>query len=318
MLENLKELGFIPESRAIKLYKKSGSTPAESGIFGERYDRVTYLSEKLPDFEFTITGAVYVEACRFLPLLPFIRSATATANYLEVVLNNTARYKLPYLDVDFECPAIEGDSVLQMSGVIDLSILKKTALQNLVKPEMRCIYVDQEGAVSCNFLQGTVDSSVVSNTPLLLPPDLIDYMGSAEDGKISTTDAHIIYTDGVTKWIWAPKSELSEEDEEKWYFTIRNSARSIDDSVFTSLESDVLEALKRLQYFGNEAVFNHDKITVEENFEPVIFPTAHGGTFALEEVISVLPYGKKIAFSDSAMFIKNGSVTILVSEREEE
>lgn len=48
MLESMKVLGFIPESKAIKLYKN-----AEGKVVGERYDKVTYLREFL---NFTLEG----------------------------------------------------------------------------------------------------------------------------------------------------------------------------------------------------------------------------------------------------------------------
>lgn len=316
MLELMKELGFIPESRVVKLYKLGGK------VVGERYDKVTYLREVLPDLDLTVEEPVYVESGRFLPLIPFIQSATARDNYLQVILRNGAEYKFPYIEIEFSRPEVPNIAPsIEIEGEIDLSILKKTALQNLVKPQMRCIYVDRNGAVSCNFLQGTVDKGLKSQNPILLPPDLIDYMQSGERGMICTIGDLLFYTNRSTKWIWAPKSELeqSEDEEVPWYKSIyeQSNAAALQ-NLLSDIPAGIEDSLKRLQFFGTEAVFYADKIMAGENFEPVAIPSAVGGVYTLEEVVSVIPFAKKIAFFNNAMYLKNGNVTILVSEKEEE
>lgn len=312
MLELMKELGFIPESRALKL-----SCNQEGKIFGERYDRVTYLREVFSSFTLHADSPVYVEAGRFMPLLPYIKTAVKTPNYLQVTLLNDAEYKLPYLDIEFNRPDISGEPVTEIEGAMDLSVLKKTALQNLVKPEMRCIYVDSEGAVSCNFLQGTVDNRLKSVNPLLLPPEMIDYFQAEERGTLYSFSELLCYTDG-SKWVWAPKVEIPSDDEQPWYFTIRNSAQSVLEESFVSIPSGMEDAIKRLQYFGTEAEFSQDKVSVGENYEPMSLPGSAQGTYSLEEVSTVIALGKKIAFANGAMFLKNEKVTILVSEKEDE
>ena len=316
MLELMKELGFIPESRVVKLYKLGGK------VVGERYDKVTYLREVLPDLDLTVEEPVYVESGRFLPLIPFIQSATARDNYLQVILRNGAEYKFPYIEIEFSRPEVPNIAPsIEIEGEIDLSILKKTALQNLVKPEMRCIYVDRNGAVSCNFLQGTVDRSLKSQNPILLPPDLIDYMQSGERGMICTIGDLLFYTNRSTKWIWAPKSELEQSEDEgaPWYKSIYEQSDAAElQNLLSDIPAGIEDSLKRLQFFGTEAVFYADKIIAGENFEPVAIPSAVGGVYTLEEVVSVIPFAKKIAFFNNAMYLKNGNVTILVSEKEEE
>lgn len=145
MLELMRELGFIPQSRAIKLYNDD-----EGKAVGERYDKVTYLSEQL-NITLTTSQAIYVESGRFLSLLPFIQSAESEDNYLLVTLKNSAEYKLPYVEVEFDVINFGEDSDRILSVTHSLDILKKTTLKNLVKPEMRCIYVDDKGAVSLIF-----------------------------------------------------------------------------------------------------------------------------------------------------------------------
>lgn len=316
MLELMKELGFIPESRVVKLYKLNGK------VVGERYDKVTYLREVLPDLDLTVEEPVYVESGRFLPLISFIRSATARDNYLQVILRNGAEYKFPYIEIEFSRPEVPDIAPsIQIEGEIDLSILKKTALQNLVKPQMRCIYVDRNGAVSCNFLQGTVDKGLKSQNPILLPPDLIDYMQSGERGMICTIGDLLFYTNHSTKWIWAPKSELEQSEDEgaPWYKSIYEQSDAAElQNLLSDIPAGIEDSLKRLQFFGTEAVFYADKIMTGENFEPVAIPSAVGGVYTLEEVVSVIPFAKKIAFFNNAMYLKNGNVTILVSEKEEE
>lgn len=312
ILTELRELGFVKESRAVKLIK------GDDGPIGERYDRVTYLKENLPKFTLDADRAVYVESSRFLPLVPFIKKATATENYLQVILKNGAEYKLPYLDVTFDYQFPQITTVPVISGRLNFSALKKTALQNLVKPEMRCIYVSENGAVSCNFLQGTVDKNIkiAHGEPLLLSPDLTNYTSDSIMGSIYVQDDSIIYVTEFNDMVIAPKTELSEE-EDPWYEVIYAKAEeAVGD--YMQIPADLEEGLKRLQCFGNDVVFEADKLVSGSNFEPISISGAHGGEYAIEEVLSVLSGGKEILFKDTEMYLKNGNVTIMVSEKSDE
>lgn len=309
MLEAMKVIGFIPESKAVKLYRN------EDVVVGERYDKVTYLREYL-NIRLDGEGACYVEAESFLSLLPFIRKAAIKENYLEVILKNGAEYKLPYMEVEFSVPKIELPT-LQISGEIDFSILKKTALQNLVKPEMRCIYVDEKGAVSCNFLQGTVDEGITSVEPVLLPPDLIDYI-PAGNVQIYKGGDMLFYTDAKDKFIWSPAGDFMESEETPWYQSIYEQAKSSSEERFSPVQEGMEESLKRLSLFGKEAVFNSSKVQVGNSYEPVSIPSAGGQVFDLEEVIPVISCAKMMTISEEGtMFLRNGRVTILVSSKEE-
>lgn len=310
MLELMKEVGFIKESKAIKLYKSE-----EGKVIGERYDKVTYLREVL-GFNLEGEGECYVEASQLILLFPFISRAEIKENYLWVILKNGAEYKLPYLDVEFEAPVM-GQMSLQIQGEIDFSILKKTTLQNLVKPEMRCIYVDKKGAVSCNFLQGTVDEGITSVEPILLPPDLVDYI---QEGRVEIYKGNdvLFYTNSNTKFIWSPTGDFTEE-EEPWYESIYNQAKESEGIEFSLMQNEIEESLKRLSIFGKEAVFNSTRVIVGNSYEPVSIPTAKGQVFNLEEVIPVIGQAKKMAISESGtMFLKKDKVTILISAKEEE
>lgn len=314
MLDLMRELGFIKESRAVRLSKNSLGKP-----IGERYDKVTYLREHLPEFDLDLGSPVYVESARFLPLVPFIASAKAEENYLQVFLRNGADYKLPYLGVEFSIPDITvGNEYLCIHGKLNFSALKKTALQNLVKPEMRCIYVDEKGAVSCNFIQGTVDKNIktLSGQKLLLPPDLVVYIPDGEQGSIYVSGEYIVYETLGRDYIIAPLTELSEE-ESPWYDIIYNKAQ-IPQEGFAPIPAGLEEALKRLQCFGNDVVISADTLTVESNFEPISLPGAHGGEYTVEEVLSVLGGGKEILFKDTEMYLKNENITIMVSEKSDE
>ena len=125
MLESMKVLGFIPESKAIKLYKN-----ADGKVVGERYDKVTYLREFL-NFTMEGEGGCYVEAESFLSLLPFISRATIKENYLEVVLKNGAEYKFPYMEVEFNAPKIEPPT-LEIKGEIDFFAFICSDLGNFI------------------------------------------------------------------------------------------------------------------------------------------------------------------------------------------
>ena len=289
-------------------------------VIGERYDRVTYLRQAFPNIEFVCEHPVFVESGRFIPLIPFIKKMVSKDSYLAVYLKNGAEYKLPYLEIEFSRPEMPDNEepVIQIQGRLNLSTLKKTALQNLVKPEMRCIYVDNRGAVTCNFLQGTVDTNIRSVDPILLPPDLITYLSDEESVMICTIGDYIFYTNNSDCQIWAPKGDFSQEEEELWYETIYASAMSVQNEPFTELPDTMEEVLKRLSLFGNDVVFLTDKVVVGDNFEPLNIPSAKGSPFTLEEVSSVISCGKEIYFTDTSMFLRKGGTTVLVSVKEEE
>lgn len=311
MLELMKELGFIPESKAVKIY------PYDGNVIGERYDKVTYLREFL-DIELEGDGACYVGAESFLSLLPFIKKAQMKENYMDVFLRNGAEYKLPYMEVEFSVPKMEPPT-LMIQGELDFSVLKKTALQNLVKPEMRCIYVDRNSAVSCNYLQGTVDRNITSmEEPVLLPPDLVDYIPTGH-GEIYKGGEMLFYTDTDKYFIWSPKGDFMESEEGiPWYSSIYNKAMDVDGDTYSPIQSGLEESLKRLSIFGKEAVFNSTKVVVNNSFEPVSIPTASGQVFDLEEVTPIISCGKEILFKSDTMFLRKDKITILVSAKEEE
>lgn len=316
MLELLKEMGFIPESRAVKLYNLEGR------VMGERFDRVTYMRELIGTFPLEVESPVYVESGRFLPLVPFIRSARATENYLHVILRNGAEYKIPYLeDMDFSRPEL-GDVAFNIliEGKIDLSALKKTALQNLVKPEMRCIYVDERGAVSCNFLQATIDKNLRAPHKVLLSPDLINYIDTSSDtAVIGEAGDYLIYTDRQSRWIWAPRAEFEEVSEEEmpWYESMYSLSNDVPEDYFVSVPTDIEGAIKRLSFFSDEGEFKEDRIESGQNYEPLALPRNATGKYTLEELLSVVSVGKQIAFYDSALFLKNENITVIVSEKED-
>lgn len=309
MLELMKVLGFIPESKAVKVYKY------QEKVFGERYDKVTYLREAL-NINLEGDGACYVEAESFLSLLPFIQRAVMKENYLDVFLKNEAEYKIPYMEVEFDVPKMDPPT-LEITGDLDFTVLKKTALQNLVKPEMRCIYVDGNGAVSCNFLQGTVDKNIVSlQDELLLPPDLVDYIPTGH-GEIYKGGDMLFYTDAENRFIWSPSGDFSGDEEEPWYKSIYNQAVEVEGDTYSPIQDGFEESLKRLALFGKEAVFNSTKVEVGNSFEPVSIPTASGQVFDLEEVTPIISCGKEILFKRDAMFLRNDKITILVSAKEQ-
>lgn len=315
MLELMKELGFIPESRAVRLFKRGEK------VFGDRYDRVSYLSEKFSGIEMVGEGPVYVEATRFMSLVPYARKIVQREDYLSVYLRNGAEYKLPYLDIEFEREGSQEEGVVLMTGNLDISALKKTALQNLVKPEMRCIYVDGRGAVSCNFLQGTVDTSIktVTGEAILLSPDITSYMTNVEGAEILRKGDTLLFTDHENVFVWAPVSEFDEleEGDEGWYNTIYKGATQVQGE-FMEIPEGMEGAIKRLSYFSDEITFESDKIVSGENFEPISVPSAQGSSFTIEEVLSVLSEGKEILFERGALFLRNGDVTVMVSEKEDD
>lgn len=313
MLELMKQLGFIPESKAIQLQSNS------LGVYGSRYDRVTYLKEKLDITVISLheTTDVYVEADKFLALLPYITQVKEEENFLLVNTQGGGVYKLPYLDVTFpvfDCTHL--NKIIELHK--DLEGLKKTALNNLVKPEMRCIYVDRNHAVSCNFLQGTVDSGVTSVEPVLLPVDLYAYI--QQPGVIYTAEDLIIFSDFQDKsLVVAPYCEFQrvEEGEEPWFSQIAQLAESSNSSRYVEVPQNFEDSLKRLQLFNNDLTITPTKLISGENEEPCALPFAETH-FKIDRILSVMQGADKMTIFNGNLYFKNGSSIVLISEDSDE
>lgn len=311
MLELMKGLGFIPESKVLLLQPFNGKA------FGIRYDRVTYIGEPL-DIPLGGQRSVFVEADKFLPLLPYIRSIIARPDYLVVNLDNGAVYKLPYMQAEFDCPAF---SLYQVSGImkgsLDFSAVKKTALQNLVNPEMRCIYVDTYGAISCDYIRGTYDRNLFSTVPVLIPPDMYNYAQSDKTGALYKLEDTLFleYDDG--SFIASPTGDFSAQEGAPWYQTIREKASTA--LTNTPIPTGMEEALKRLALFSNKVVFTPQYIQVNDDYrEPHNLTVSGEHKYEINDLLSVISFARNIAVGNDAIYLYGDNKTVVISEVEEE
>ena len=109
--------------------------------------------------------------------MPEIKTLKQTT-CLEIELNNGAKYSLPFKSVQWEAQPLPSE----FNVTIDFKLkdLMLCTLKNLIKPELQCIYIDDKGGVSCDFMSACIDKGVVSTIPFLLPADAQELV----DGKV--------------------------------------------------------------------------------------------------------------------------------------
>lgn len=302
MLEKIKEVPFIEESRAIKVGVQEGK------LYLERNTRVIWASEKI---DLDVEGLnCYVEADKFFNLLPEIKYMRQTT-CLEVQLKNGARYDLPFLTVSWETlemPAEEGETIN-----FKLNDLMLCTLKNLVKPELQCIYIDNEGAISCDFISACITDIVKSSEPILLPPDVQELT----DGRICrvTIKNDNLYISTENFNIITAKPSLSEEAKQDFV-----GLRAMSDGAHGYVDVTKLqEALKRLVMFGDFISFKADKVIAGENFEPFAFARELPELkYEIESMRKIVLTASEITELEGNLILKNTSSRFLVSAVQEE
>lgn len=296
MLEKIKAIPFIDESAAVKLYTVDGT------LVMERFTRVLWAKElsAVPAEDISC----YVEAAKFFPLLPFVKTLQQTT-CLTLQLKNGAKYDLPFLTVEWESPEDFPTELRQIK--FDLSDLMLTTLKNLVKPELQCIYIDQQGAVSCDFISACLTDKVRFDFPLLLPPDIQELVnGTTCDLGVN---AEIIY-------VKHPKFEITSTvptlEEEAWWEDLRHMIPQ--DTRYIPANT-LLDSVKRLAVFGDYVTFEEGKVCSETNHEPFtledVLPTS---LYATEYLLKVLSVSAHIAHESGNLLLKNNRSVFLVSE----
>lgn len=302
MLEKIKEIPFIDESSAVRI-----KTLASGKVTLERNDKVLWGSETV-SIEHTAEVDCYVEASKFFNLLPEIKSIEQST-CLVVTLNNNARYELPYIDVSWETqtmPETYADTVN-----FKLADLMLCTLNNLIKPELQCIYIDTEGAVSCDFVSACISKEVRTTTPFLLPPDvqaLVDGRSckvQIEGDKIyiQASDFNIVTT--------KPTS-----GEEPWWEQLRAMVFGPEAVEFKNATT-LKDSLKRLSMFNDYISFNGEKVIAGENYEPFNFTDLGNMQYEIEKVNKVLTTTESIAEKEGNLLFKNENSIFLVSPMDE-
>jgi len=298
MLEKIKEVPFIDESTAVRLITKDGK------LILERTDRVIWASEST---QLAVEGIdCYVEAAKFFSLFPDIKSLSQSS-CLDIVLKNGAEYHLPFISVSWETQ--EMPTEYSNTITFNISDLMLCTLRNLIKPELQCIWIDKEGAVSCDFVSACISSTVKANEGFLLPPDVQELVNGRQckvqiqDGKMyfQTSDFSII-------------ASKPAEGEDKWY----EQLRAMLDAETTYVKGEPLaEALKRLMLFSDYASFDGKVVTAGENFEPFEFEDIPDTKYEIERLAKILTTATEISNNAGNLILKNKVSKFLISPMEE-
>lgn len=299
MLEKIKEIPLIDQSRAVKLLTANGK------LLMERNDRVIWAAE-LTKLEVANINC-YVEADKFFNLLPNIQTLTQTT-CLEIALKNGARYDLPFMQVEWESedmPENYSDTI-----TFKLDDLMLCTLKNLVKPELQCIYIDGQGAVSCDFVSACLSNQVRSQHQILLPPDVQELVNGRqclvqiENGKM--------YFKASDFFIATAVPQIGED---RWWEDLRAMIpQAIEGKPVTSL----VDSLKRLQLFGDYVTFSNNKANVGENYEPFEFiEEMSTNNFEIERLSKILTTAVKIDRVNENLMFANETSRFLLSPMEE-
>ena len=289
MLEKIKEIPFIEESSAVRI-----RTLASGKVGLERNDRVLWASEATSIQAEGID--CYVEADKFFNLLPEVKSLEQNT-CLVVTLNNGARYELPYIDVKWETQEMPEEFTDTIN--FKLSDLILCTLNNLIKPELQCIYIDNQGAVSCDFVSACMSKEVKSTTAFLLPPD-VQALVDGRSCKVKIEDEKIFIQ--ATDFNIVTSKQL------------REMVNEIPQTKSTATLSD---GLKRLAMFDDYIKFNGEKVLASENYEPFEFIDLGENKYEIEKVSRVLTTANGITSVEGNLIFKNDNSIFLVSPMDE-
>lgn len=297
MLEKIKEVPFIAESSAVRLYTSNGK------LMLERSNKVLWARE---NSELAAEGInCYVEADKFFALYADIASLSQ-GTCLDIVLKNGGKYQLPFLDVSWDVPS----SPEHYTERIEFKIadLMLCTLKNLIKPELQCIYIDNKGAVTCDFVTACISTAVKSVAPFLLPPDVQDLVCN------STCDVQVendkIFIRGLNFEI-VTSNPVSGGD--AWWEGLRTL---LDREVaFVSLGS-LPSGLKRLSMFADYITFKDNKVYCDSNFEPFEFNSMPDSKYEIVSILKLLETSQNISEIDGNLILKNNSVKFIVSAME--
>lgn len=301
MLEKIKEVPFIDESSAVKVMSSRLGTT----LLLERTDKVVWGKERIP---LVSTGIdCYVEADKFYSLLPEIESLSQDT-CLVITLKNGAKYELPFLPVSWEPQ--EMPETYEANILFKLDDLMLCTLSNLIKPDLQCIWVDSQGAVSCDFVSACVSNSIKSEKGFLIPPDVQQLINGKQcDVSVDEVGKHI-YFEGEDFVLATTMPEIVDE----WWTTLREMLAA-DVSYIPVANLDV--SLKRLKMFGDYVSFEGDKVVSNTNFEPFQFKDITGKKYEIEKILKLLDSVGSIAENGGNLNFKNDKSIFMVSPMEE-
>ena len=299
MLEKIKEVPFIDESAAVKLLSKDGK------LVLERNDRVIWASEstQVPADE---AISCYVEAEKFFTLLPDI-AQVAQDTCLHIKLKNDAQYELPFLTAEWQTEEMPEE--YENTITFKLDDLMLCTLKNLVKPELQCIWIDDKGAVSCDFISACVCDTVKATEGFLLPPD-VQALVNDRVCKVKVTDSKI-YFQASDFSIITSKPAIGED---AWWEQLREMLSV--SATYVKAEP-LTNALKRLVMFADYVTFDGAKVFAGENFEPFAFKEIAERKYEIERLSRILTTAEEITEESENLVLKNKTSRFLISPSED-
>ncbi len=300
MLEKIKEVPFIDESAAVRVYEHYGQ------VILERFDRVVWAKEVTPiRHEYDFLGC-YVEASKFFALLPEIESFQQDT-CLRVTLKNGAKYELPFMDVSWDTVQMPDD--YDDTITFKLSDLMLSTLRNLIKPELQCIYIDDRGAVSCDFITACISEEVKSRNPFMLPPD-IQPLVDGRTCKVKVADRLYVQTNDFSIATTVPAMP-----EDGTWEQLRAMLPATSDEMVDG--TPLVDSLKRLLLFGDYVTFDGTRVISERNSEPFVFSDTEESRYEIERLLKILATAKAMSEHDKNLIFANDGSRFLLSPMEE-
>lgn len=298
MIEKIKPIPFIDESNAVKLTSLGGK------LVLERTDRVLWAREKTQvDY---VGQDCYVEASKFFVLLPEIKTLVV-GTCLEVVLKNNAKYSLPFLEVQWESRVMpEGTpQVIRY----DIEPLIVSTLSNLIKPELQCIYIDNQGAVSCDFISACFSPQLKSDIPFLLPAD-VQKLVLGDTCKTVVTDSQVGFMTDQYEIIVS----VVLLGEDRWWEQLRDMMKGVSEFYSTTGLDSVM---KRMALFVDYVSFDGSSVCGGTNKEPYQFHSLEGKIYEVSKLSALLDYVKEMTVANDALVLKGEKVSYMLSPLEE-
>jgi hypothetical protein len=302
MIEQIRAIPFIAESEAVKLLPDRRV---------ERYTRILQASEFLPSqLTLSCDRPVYVEAKKFFALLAATSTVSAEPTCLTVGLQNGAVYRLPFMDVQWD-DMRPRPSGAPRSVETDIMGLSTCILGNNMRPELQCIYMDAQGAVTCDSINACINPNVRFDEPILMLPDIQPMLWGRKFAVLSDANLLHIEGDGFTVQIMSP-----EEKGDDWAM-LRELAATPTEPVF---KGAIEESLRRLANFGECVRFKEGKLVVGANEEPGLANMDSGNVeFKIASLTKLLPYATKLALAGTNIHLYDAAgMQFIVSGEETE
>ncbi|MCM1322835.1 MAG: hypothetical protein NC218_01480 [Acetobacter sp.] len=311
LTEKMKEVQLVAESKVLKI-------DPVAKLFS-RFDKTVYIKEAIPT-AITVTGdkPQYVEAAKFFALMAEVTQVDLLEDCCHLTLRNGAEYKLPYFMLGWEDQNLDTTNCFSTRIKLAAGRLSSATLKNLANPMLQCIYIDDATAVSCNSMVACIDGTVESTMPLLLPPDVINFIEGQEVElqTVTSTDSqgnvHTTYVFNMSAGtIYVPAPELDYKE------TADTLRAALPENINRYPLGTLFDSLKRLSASHEMCIFKKDRVVAGEDFEPFDFPSANPKMeYNIQNLLSVMQQAKNIAQSEYALLLYGDQFLFMVSPEE--